>query len=768
MAQSETPGLAERAKRILKSQEPYPFFREGFTDVSLLEKHEDVVKLLLQDCFSEVLTHNEIKAASIPFNDFVFNRSKRFEKILEHAGPDFELKIRNMPDHMHYLIAATVILKAHYGAKADFKRPLFFDIPDANGVMRHYRIMYNADFMEMIPTDKAKDLSEIDIQELLENYADLALWREKIPPNSFIAKGFVICNMFDVTADHAISEIKSKLISNTEKNGSDDHVEDMNRVFRSFFELPDLQVGYILYNNEEQVFEKVGMGKKKSMQSFLMATDERMDCQDSFCQHSRKKLLENGEYFVVSNLDLVPDPNPFPIYDNLKSKGVKSAIMAPISGEDGQLLGLMELVSGVPNALNSVNAQKLNDIMPFIISTVQRSIIEEENLIDAVIQHECTSVHPSVHWKFKKEAKRFIMSQIDGDEPQFSEMVFESVYPLYGQIDIKDSSKLRNAGIQKDLIIQLTEIGSVLKKVWDETQLPVYEELLYRVFNHIEEIKEVLYTSSEQTIFDFITDEVNPVLDYLKKDNSNFRDLIVDYEAHIDATTGMYYDHRRNYDESVTMINMKMAGIMDKRQLAAQEMFPHYFERYKTDGVEHNMFIGASISQSKTFNPLFLNNLRLWQLQVMCEMENAHYNLKNQLAVPLDVASLILVYSTPLSIRFRMDEKQFDVDGTYNARYEVIKKRIDKSYVKGTNERLTQKGKLAIVYSQKKDETEYLRYIRFLMAKGYFTNQVEILELDGLQGVSGLKAIRVEILYKTDKDSEKTYTYEDLMKALEE
>ena len=132
----------------------------------------------------------------------------------------------------------------------------------------------------------------------------------------------------------------------------------------------------------------------------------------------------------------------------------------------------------------------------------------------------------------------------------------------------------------------------------------------------------------------------------------------------------------------------------------------------------------------------------------------------------MDVASLVLVYSTSLAIRFRMDEKRFDVDGTYNARYEVIKKRIDKSFVKGTNERLTQKGKLAIVYSQRKDEKEYLRYISFLKAKGYFTNNIEIVELEGVQGVSGLKAIRAEILYQKDKKSERTYTYDDLMEEL--
>ena len=243
---------------------------------------------------------------------------------------------------------------------------------------------------------------------------------------------------------------------------------------------------------------------------------------------------------------------------------------------------------------------------------------------------------------------------------------------------------------------------------------------------------------------------------------------ILAYESKIDMGTGSYYDHRKNYDESVTLVNKTLSSVIDKRQESAQYMFPHYYERYKTDGVEHNMYIGSSISESKEYNPLYLNNLRLWQLQVMCEMENAHYSLKPKLPVPLDAASLILVYNTSLSIRFRMDEKQFDVDGTYNARYEVIKKRIDKSYIKGTEQRLTQKGVLSIVYSQKKDELEYLRYIKFLKSKGYFTNQIEIVELEGLQGVSGLKAIRAQILYKREQEPEKTYTYQDLMDALKE
>jgi len=152
----------------------------------------------------------------------------------------------------------------------------------------------------------------------------------------------------------------------------------------------------------------------------------------------------------------------------------------------------------------------------------------------------------------------------------------------------------------------------------------------------------------------------------------------------------------------------------------------------------------------------------------MCEMENAFYQAQKDFPIPLDVTSMILVFSTPLSISFRMDEKQFDVDGTYNARYEVVKKRVDKAYVKGTKERVTQKGKISIVYSQKQDEIEYLRYIKFLQSKNYLDNDIEIVELQDLQAVTGLKAIRVSVLYHKDQNDKAFYTYNDLMEALKD
>src|SRR5260370_18243362 len=116
--------------------------------------------------------------------------------------------------------------------------------------------------------------------------------------------------------------------------------------------------------------------------------------------------------------------------------------------------------------------------------------------------------------------------------------------------------------------------------------------------------------------------------------------------------------------------------------------------------------------------------------------------LKDQLPVPLVITNLILIQHAPLAIRFRFDEKRFDVDGAYNVRYEIIKKRIDKAIIRGTTERLTHPGQIPLVYSHATEAAEWREYIEYVQRLGYLTREVEELELDELQGAQGLPALR--------------------------
>jgi hypothetical protein len=233
--------------------------------------------------------------------------------------------------------------------------------------------------------------------------------------------------------------------------------------------------------------------------------------------------------------------------------------------------------------------------------------------------------------------------------------------------------------------------------------LPFLDEFAYRISKKIAALEVGLSSGDEAALLDFLRREVEPLFDHLQELGQGVCEKIEAYRAALDPNLGVLYRQRKDFEESVTLINETISAYLDEEEGKAQAMFPHYFETHKTDGVDYGIYIGASLVEDGTFDRLYLRNLRLWQLMVMCRVAVKADRLKEHLRVPLDTAHLILVQSSPLSIRFRPDEKQFDVYGTYNIRYEIIKKRIDKALIKGAGERLTQPGRIAIIYTQPRE-----------------------------------------------------------------
>ena len=140
------------------------------------------------ELFSSLLEDNEIKIATIPFQEFVFKSSKRYKKILEDAGEQYIPQLTNFDDNYTYIISCSIILNVHYGYNVDFKRPLHYKIPDTERVEHTYRILYNGDFVDLVKTDKAKDITQEDVEELLDGFDNIDLWKEKFPPEVVFSK----------------------------------------------------------------------------------------------------------------------------------------------------------------------------------------------------------------------------------------------------------------------------------------------------------------------------------------------------------------------------------------------------------------------------------------------------------------------------------------------------------------------------------------------------------------------------------------------------
>ncbi|QOD60202.1 GAF domain-containing protein [Polaribacter haliotis] len=749
------------AKEMILLLEKYPELINGFSDYSLLEKYHEPINLLLDPLFPEPLLNNEIKAVSIPFSFTSFKFTSRFENIIKNAGENYEFTVRNFEEESMYIMACTFILSFVYGYNVDVKRPFYFDIPDkTTGTMKYYRATFNADFSEITATKNAPNITQEDFRELLNNFDDIDLWKEKFPPNSYIFKGFGIINLFDVTSEEMLSSIKANLLG-----GGDNLIFRLQNNLRDFYSIRDLKLGYSIFDKFNGKLCETVVNKSNSI--ILNNEDQIMCSSDYFCQNIIQKVFVDHETFVISDLEeygKATDKNSF--YNSLYDSGVQSIILIPIKANNSGDLALLEIASPRAYDLNSVNINKLKDILPVFEAAVKRTSEERQNVLEATIQENYTSIHSSVKWRFYQAAQKYHLESQSNDNAKLDEIVFNDVFPLYGQSDIKGSSEARNQAIREDLITQLTLAISVLKDACKTEKLPIYNELMFRVSTFLKDVEEELNAGDEINILDFLQREIYPVFKHIKDINKPLSKKVSIYMNRLDENLNVVYEKRKDYEKSVNLINLKLSKFIDKKQKDAQQMFPHYFERYKTDGVEFNMYIGQSIAKDKKFDELYLYNLRLWQLQTMCEMENIAFSLLDKMEHNLRVASLVLVHSNSMAIKFRMDEKQFDVDGAYNIRYEIIKKRIDKAHIKNSEERITQPGKIAIIYSQDKDALEYIKYINFLQSKKQL-GKIEYLELEDLQGVSGLKALRVEVVYQKDFDEKKTITLNDLIKQIE-
>ncbi len=750
----------ESAELIVKEVKKYPELIDGFNDFSLFEKYKKQIDFLLEPLFPEPLLLNEIKTASVPFVFTSFKFSTRFENILNNAGDDYDFKIRNLENNEMYLHACVMILAYCYGYHIDLKRPFFFDIPDKkSGTTKHYRVAFNGDFSEVIPTKNAPKITEEDYKLLLDNFDNIDIWKEKFPPNSYIFKGFGIMNLFDVTADETLSSLRDNLLRQ-----DDNLLIDMQQNLREFYNIKDLQLGFSIF---DAINYKLCQTNIKKTDSLILSDEVSISCDNYFCEGIVEKVFRNHEAMTISDVERYgASSNKNAFYRNLKSKGIQSIILIPIKATENNDLALLEIASPRPYELNSVTQNKLKEIIPVFEAAVKRSSEERQNILEATIQEHYTTIHPAVKWRFYEAAEKYHNDKFTTDgNPKLEDIVFENVYPLFGQSDIKGSSLARNSAIKNDLVTQLRLAVNVLDKVCEKEKLPIYEELMFRVEEYLLNVKKGLKAGDEIGIIDFLKREIYPVFNHAKRIDTELEEAVETYMNRLDKNLHVVYEQRKAYEESVTMLNENLANYLDKKQEEAQAMFPHYFERYKTDGVEYNMYIGQSLVHNKKYDSLYLYNLRLWQLQMMCEMENIAHKMMDELDYKLEIASLILVHSNSLSIKFRMDEKKFDVDGAYNIRYEIIKKRIDKAHIKGTSERLTVPGKIAIVYSQDKDAREYKKYIKYLQSKGLL-GKMEKLELEDLQGVLGLKALRVEVIYKTDFDKKTTMTIDQLIEDI--
>ncbi len=105
---------SEYARAVLEKTDKIPELRDGFENLNIIHENEELIHLILADLFPVALTHNEIKAASVPFFNLTFNYTERFKTLLKDAGQSFEIKIRDIDDDYFYIMNCVVIIHSYF------------------------------------------------------------------------------------------------------------------------------------------------------------------------------------------------------------------------------------------------------------------------------------------------------------------------------------------------------------------------------------------------------------------------------------------------------------------------------------------------------------------------------------------------------------------------------------------------------------------------------------------------------------------------------
>jgi len=711
-------------------------------DLDVIHEHSDLMELLTTSLFPMVANdHKHIFALAAPYQFSVFYYSDYFSEIFFDEEEKHLLLPDGVPiDELKAIQSASIydhVLQKFYGMKLNENRELVYPFTDHNtGMIRYYKIRYDSRFVDLKLKGALPLLKDCAVCMNTFRILDLEKQLNTMPLNLFEAEGFAVWVAEDVTITESLELLKKILLR--ENDFDSNAITDLKKAVKALVGLHDIQVGLMPFVkiNNQFVLDEENVKHSLAARQWLSEGPEN-------CMQFKMYTEFTQEYPTPMPVSIVSE-EVFPVAPFLKAlfeEGVRSYITIPMQNSDG-LIGLLELSSEVPNTLTLQTMAKLEPAIPLLSLALLKCRDNFQYKIEKVIKEKFTALQQSVEWKFEEVAWDHLRRGANEEEKN---VVFDDVFPLYGAIDIRNSSVERSHALQKDLKEHLMLIEETLRRLNSVVQLPLLEGLEFKNEILKKNIEETMTAEGEVRVNEFLNQEVGPIFAHLQKNEKESCEIINNYYSTFNDANSRLYQYRQEYEESVSKINEALSAFLEGEEERVQKSYPHYFEKYRTDGIEYNIYIGQSISPTIPFNVLYLKNIRLWQLTSMAEAARITHQLLPSLKDPLQTTQLILIHSQPISISFRKDERKFDVEGSYNIRYEVIKKRLDKVRIKGTEERLTQPGKIAIVYSNQKEIPEYLEYIEFLKNKNVLKPNVEFLELEELQGVTGMKALRVDI-----------------------
>jgi hypothetical protein len=740
---------------LLEKLEQFPEL-EGEVPLDNIEKYREILELIFVSMTN--VTEDETRlpwALGMPLRpQFVYGTSAFYTLMIDARNHKLKKAVtygdEKMMRQRNLRVAYSFILERLYNFAPFHKNEIIHTFVDEEtGLVRHLKINIDTRFIDVTAVGELPDLTTIASPEKFDDEHGFEKLERVLPLSLFKFRGMSVVTITDETVKYAVETIKNTIVSHN-FHSEDECYHDVSKSLKTL-----VQNNAIDFNVMPlfRINEKLVLPEMSDLKSVLMGEDCRNGTARSAYQSFAEEYIRNPKALIYKTIS-PKEAKLYPFLSTCTRAGIQSFIVLPLYSNN-KLAGILEIFTREPGILDEKVLAMLEPAYPVLAQLVQITIDHFNSAIDGVIKEKFTSLQPAVQWKFNEAAWNYLQQIENTGKGKIETIGFHSVYPLYGAIDIRNSTIERNKAQLSDLQHQFSILLETLQQVKKHYSLALTDEMIYKCRKWKNTLDDSLTPHGEVKLTDFLEKEAVSFLKHFKLTHPGSASIVEKYFAAIEETKGIAWTNRRQLEESMQMVNMAVNNYLDLMKDELQQSYPCYFERFRTDGVEYDIYIGQSIAPDKPFDILYLKNLRLWQLSSMAAIAKITHEMLPNLSKPLQTTQLIFIHSSTIDISFRNDERRFDAEGGYNIRYQVIKKRIDKVHIADSNERLTQPGKIALVYFNRRDADEYISHIQYLQEQGILLNDLEYLDLEELQGVAGLKALRVGINMEYDHGNEK-------------
>lgn len=694
-----------------------PVLLEPIEDWSILESFPELVDLIHLNHISSD-GGNPTYAIGTPSPMRFFSYSDSFKDSVVDAKGNLKLRLQDrlIDDEYNRRMYQDILFKCY--DIQDFSRESFQTLlrltDNGTPSKKYYHFITNNLFVKIRPKGELPPLQTewIDyVKGIITSQKEL---KNPMPIDQFSIEGFLLISIKDETLVESLNELRENVATMHTLSRKEAFIRVKNNTL-SLLGKESVEVGFLPLI---EVNKKILYHRLLNYTSIFIRILKK---------HIPPAALNSFFDNIISNFTL-PQDFKVQVYNSeaeadseiegiIALEGIKNFAVIPVFHQEN-LVGIVELASTLDGEITADVLRKIEYAMPMYREFIVYQTDKLHDQMEFFIKRNFSAIQPEIQWKFNDIAWQAIQYPVSTPIP---EIVFRQLTPFYGAVDIRNSSVEHQHAIFADASFQLRHLLNILKEHNEETTA-----LAAEITNWLRIIDNELADEQELHLHNFIENTTQTI-------GAKFPGigLTIVHEA------------EDQYEKSISSINKVLKDILESQEQKLKNNVPVYFDKFRTDGWEYSIYVGQELSPNFVYSSKIIDRIKQWEFETIFNMGFATKGIKQSLPLQLETTQMILAHTNPVDIRFRMDEHRFDVEGSYSIRYEVIKKRVDKVCVRETHERLTQPGKIAIVYLYPHEIEAYMEIIRQYIAEDKIHEDIEYLNLEDVQGVQGLKAIRV-------------------------